>query len=138
MQLFKSVFKITHKRYSEVLRRIQPYLWKDHRSDHTIKQIFPEHKGAHERLAPGKTYSSSQEITKEGWRFVKAIATTEETRFDLLQQGPVGTPHFERSSGRDSSGLGQLLAHAMSGRATLGDHDREDAVEMWTTVQVEV
>lgn len=123
--------------------------------DWSIAQLYPQTRGAHESLAPGKTYSLGlsrkrreqlapqlpPEIAEARQR-VKVIATVEDADFELLQQKPLKAPFATRSAlargGRPVSALSKLLEQAMQGGQTRALGVPPASVEdEWTTAQIE-
>jgi len=119
--------------------------------DWSITQLYPRARGAHEPLAPGKTYSLglSQKRNEqlapqlppeiaEVRQSVKVIATVADADFEVLEQGALKTPYATRRAVTRGDPLSKLLEQAMAGGKTraLGAPPAS-ATDEWTAAQVD-
>jgi pimeloyl-ACP methyl ester carboxylesterase len=120
-----------------------------------IVQLYPEVRGAHEELSPGKTlsiglsadpekqyaFNLEGENLAEVREVFKVIATRAPTNFDILTQGELKTAFTPRSASTraaETSPLNQLLDLAMSmdiGVRAAATKQKPSVKDEWTTAQ---
>jgi hypothetical protein len=110
-------------------------------------------RGAHERLAGGKSISlglsnewrsqlapSLARELSEAREFIKVIATVEEADFEILQQGKLKEPFATRGVTHGlklASALDRLMVQAMRGGLTRSPGPLPDNTsKAWTTTQI--